>query len=398
MDKEKFENINSKKIDSNVMWLSVATFLADIGGGLVNVVLPLFLTSLGFNKTFIGTVEGIADFTAGILRIFSGWLSDKLKKRKIFVVLGYLLAGISRPLLAFVNSGFAIMTLRFSDRFGGGIRLAPADALIADRSHKTSRGRAYGFNRAMDAFGAVVGPVLAYAILKAHPGKYKFIFSVTAIPMFLTLIVVTFLLKEKTDIVKSRIAPPSMKGLNKDFKRFLFIIVLFSLGNSSDAFLILRAQNLGISPTIVPIWWAIFSLVATLLSIPSGIISDKIGRKPLIIIGYIVFSIVYFGFGFAHSSKILWILIGLYGIYKGLADGAQRTLISDLVPSHQRGSAFGIFHTSVSMATLPSSIIAGLLWDKIGAPAPFLFGGILALVSSLLMSIMMFSNKSIKEL
>lgn len=181
MDKEKFENINSKKINSNIIWLSVATFLADIGGGLVNVVLPLYLTTLGLNKTFIGTVEGIADFTSGIVRIFSGWLSDKLRKRKIFVILGYLLAGVSRPILAFVNSGFLIMFLRFTDRVGGGIRIAPADALIADQSHNSSRGKAFGINRAMDAFGAVVGPVLAYEILKVHPGNYKFVFSVTAI-------------------------------------------------------------------------------------------------------------------------------------------------------------------------------------------------------------------------
>ncbi|EKQ54358.1 MULTISPECIES: MFS transporter [unclassified Clostridium] len=395
MSSNEFEDVDSKRINSNVKYLSFATFLADIGGGLVNVVLPLFLTSLGLNKTFIGTVEGIADFTAGIVRIFSGWFSDKLRKRKIFVILGYLLAGISRPILAFVNSGFAIIFFRFSDRLGGGIRLAPADALIADESSKSSRGRAFGLNRAMDAFGAVVGPVLAYEILKAHPGNYKLIFSLTAIPMFLTVMVVTFLLKEKTDRVESRIMPPSMKGLNKDFKSFLLIVILFSLGNSSDAFLILRAQNLGIDPTVIPIWWAVFSLVATILSIPSGIISDRIGRKLLIIIGYVVFSIVYFGFAFAHDSSILWLMIGLYGIYKGLADGAQRTLVSDLVPSHQRGSAFGVFHTSVSMATLPSSIIAGLLWDKVGASAPFLLGGILALVSSLLMIMMTFSKEDI---
>lgn len=394
MSSNEFEDVDSKKINSNVKYLSLATFLADIGGGLVNVVLPLYLTTLGLNKTFIGTVEGIADFTAGIVRIFSGWFSDKLRKRKIFVILGYLLAGISRTILAFANSGFFIMLLRFMDRLGGGIRLAPADALIADESHNSSRGRAYGVNRAMDAFGAVVGPVLAYEILKTHPGNYKFVFYVTAIPMFLTLIVVTFLLKEKISKVESRIAPPSMKGLNSEFKRFLLIVILFSLGNSSDAFLILRARNLGIAPEIIPIWWAIFSLVATILSIPSGIISDKVGRKPLIIVGYMIFSIVYLGFGFAHSSNILWILIALYGIYKGLADGSQRTLVSDLIPPQQRGSAFGVFHTSVSMATLPSSIIAGLLWDKVGASSPFIVGGVLALISSFLMILTMQSKES----
>lgn len=394
MDLNDSETLESEKVTSNVKYLSLATFLADIGGGLVNVVLPLFLTSLGLNKTFIGTVEGIADFTAGIVRIFSGWFSDKLRKRKIFVILGYLLAGISRPILAFVNSGFIIMFLRFSDRLGGGIRLAPADALIADESHKKSRGKAFGINRAMDAFGAVIGPVLAYEILKAHPGNYKLVFSATAIPMLLTLIVVTFLLKEKKTKVEPRIAVPSFKGLNSDFKRFLIIVILFSLGNSSDAFLILRAQNLGISPLIIPIWWSIFSIVATILSIPSGIISDKIGRKPLIIIGYVIFAIVYLGFAFSHNASVLWLLIALYGAYKGLADGAQRTLVSDLVPSTQRGTAFGVFHTSVSMATLPSSIIAGVLWDKLGASAPFLFGGILALISGFAMIMMMFLNKN----
>ena len=282
INKDDTENINFKKINSNVMWLSVATFLADIGGGLVNVVLPLYLSALGFNKTFIGTVEGIADFTAGIVRIFSRWLSDKLRKRKIFVVLGYLLAGVSRPILALVNSGFSIMFLRFSDSLGAGIRLAPADALIADQSHNSLRGKAFGINRAMDAFGAVIGPILAYLILKAHPANYKFIFSVTAIPMFLTLIVVTFLLKEKKNKDKLNAVPLSMKGLNNNFKKFLLIVIIFSLGNSSDAFLILRAINLGIAPSIIPIWWAVFSLAATILSIPSGIISDKVGRKPFL--------------------------------------------------------------------------------------------------------------------
>ena len=164
MDKDEFENINSKKINSNVMWLSVATFLANIGGGLVNVVLPLYLSALGLNKTFIGTVEGIADFTSGVVRIFSGWFSDKIRKRKIFVILGYLLAGISRPVLAFASSGFAIIFLRFTDRLGAGIRLAPADALITGQSHHSSRGKAFGVNRAMDAFGAVIRPLLANII------------------------------------------------------------------------------------------------------------------------------------------------------------------------------------------------------------------------------------------
>ncbi|GKU24131.1 MFS transporter [Clostridium folliculivorans] len=395
MSSEVLNKEASTKVNSNIKWLSIATFLADIGGGLVNVVLPLFLSSLGLDKVFIGTVEGIADFTAGIVRIFSGWFSDKLRKRKIFVIIGYLLAGIARPLLAFVNSGFMIMFLRFTDRLGAGVRLAPADALIADESHKKSRGKAFGINRAMDAFGAVVGPVLAYEILKSHPGNYKLVFTATAIPMLLTLIVVTFLIKEKKNKVETRIAVPSFKGLTKEFKRFLLIVVLFSLGNSSDAFLILRAQNLGISSAIIPIWWAVFSIVATILSIPSGIISDKIGRKPLIIIGYVIFAVVYLGFGLSHKAGILWILIALYGIYKGLADGAQRALVSELVPSNQRGSAFGVFHTSVSMATLPSSIIAGLLWDRLGASAPFLFGGSLALISSFLMMIIMFTHKNI---
>lgn len=378
------------KIHSNIFWLGIATFLGDISNGLINVVLPIFLQNvLGLNKTFIGAVEGIADFTAGILRIFFGWFSDRLGKRKIFVWVGYLLASLSRPLLGFASSGPSVLVLRFTDRFGAGIRMAPGDALIADQAGAKQRGRSFGFNRAMDSLGYVAGPLLAYVLLRFVPQGYRLVLWVTAIPAFLTMIVVTLFVHEHSRPGSTTLSPLILRGLDPQFKHFIIIVVLFTLGNSSDAFLILRAQSLGITPAIIPLWWALYNVVSTFIAMPSGIISDRIGRFPLIIIGYLCFAAVYFGFAVASHSGILWLLILIYGVYKGMADGAQRTLAADLIPPERRGSAFGVYYTLLSLAALPSSVLAGLLWDTFGSPAPFYFGAALALISTVLMANLM---------
>ena len=377
-------------ITKNVLILGFISLLTDVSSEMIYPLLPVFLTAvLGAGPAFIGIIEGIAESTASILKLFSGWFSDKVKKRKPLILIGYSLSTISRPLVAISSSWFQVLLIRFSDRVGKGIRTAPRDALIADSIHPSALGKAFGFHRAMDHAGAVIGPLIASILLYSFTQNYRTIFWLAAIPGILSIILIIFFLSETTPLSRDAKFPmsPSFKGgsrISGNFKRFLGIIIIFTLGNSSDAFLILRANELGITPSQIPLLWLTLHVVKMLSSMPGGALSDRIDRRYVIISGWFVYSIIYFAFAFATEAYHAWLLFALYGIYFGLTEGAERALVSDMVSPEERGRAYGLYHFAVGIALLPASILMGFIWQGFGHEIAFSFGAILSIMASIL--------------
>jgi MFS family permease len=377
----------SSRIPRNVLVLGVVSFLTDASSDMIYPILPLFLSQvLGSSMVFIGLIEGVAESTASILKIFSGWLSDRLGKRKFLVGTGYSLAAVAKPILSVTTAGWQVLGLRFVDRLGKGIRTSPRDALIADSSPRESRGLSYGFHRAMDSAGAVVGPLLAFILLPLVNENYRILFLIASIPAVLAVLTLVLLVKEKKGSREKSTGWAGIKISHFDskFKIFILGVALFSLGNSSDAFLLLRAKGLGVSLVHIPLLWLVLHLVYTLVSSPAGALSDRIGRKNLIVYGLFVYVLVYLGFAFAAQSIHAWILFGLYGLYYGLANGTMRAYVADLVKEERRATAFGIYHGAVGLTALPASLIFGWLWQSAGEPVAFGFGAMLAFGALLL--------------
>lgn len=377
----------SSRIPRNVLVLGVVSFLTDASSDMIYPVLPLFLSQvLGSSMVFIGLIEGVAESTASILKIFSGWLSDKLGKRKSLVGMGYSLAAVAKPILSITTAGWQVLGLRFVDRLGKGIRTSPRDALIADSSPRESRGLSFGFHRAMDSAGAVVGPLLAFILLPLVNENYRILFLIASIPAVLAVLTLVLLVKEKKGSRKKSTdwAGIKISHFDSKFKIFIIGVALFSLGNSSDAFLLLRAKGLGVSIVHIPLLWLVLHLVYTLVSSPAGALSDRIGRKNLMVCGLFIYVLVYLGFALASRSLHAWILFGLYGLYYGLANGTMRAYVSDLVAEEKRATAFGIYHGAVGLTALPASLIFGWLWQSAGEPVAFGFGAMLAFVALLI--------------
>jgi len=373
-------------ISKNVIFLGLVSLFTDISTEMITPLLPLFLSDiLRTPKSFIGLIEGVAEATASILKFFSGYISDKLKKRKFIVTIGYGLSSITKPFFGIVSNAYQVLFIRFMDRVGKGIRTSPRDALIADSISKEEHGKAFGFHRAMDTLGAVIGPFLAFIFLPYFNNNYRSIFLLSAIPAFIAVLIIILFVRESKKIQREKreIIKISFMGLPKEFKFFIFFVILFTLGNSSDAFLILRASSVGINSKMIPILWVFFNIVYTIFSTPFGILSDKYGRKSVITLGLLVYSLVYAGFAFASKPIHIWCLFLTYGIYYAMVEGNFRAYVADIVPSRTRGTAYGIFHTGVGIALLPASLIMGILWEKLGVKVAFLFGSVLAIISSL---------------
>ena len=393
-----------KDLPRNVWAVSLTSFFMDVSSEMVINILPLFLSNvLGVKTNIIGLIEGVAEATASILKLFSGWLSDKVGGRKWLAVAGYGLSAISKPFFYFANTWGIVAGVRWVDRIGKGIRTAPRDALVADSIEKEKRGFAFGFHRAADTAGAMLGLTIAFIVVwlaqknTAVLGEstFKTIVLISLVPAFLA--VLTLAIGAKETKVSSKVEMPkfAFKSLGKPFMVFMIIVGIFDLGNSSDAFLVLRAQERGLNVLGVLGMLITFNLVYTVVSAPAGSLSDKIGRRKLIIGGWLVYSIIYFGFALAKTGWQVWALYAVYGLYYGLAYGTTKALIADLVPETLRGTAYGTYNAILGILDFPASLIAGILWEGVGgwsgfgASAPFLFGAILSLIATLLMIIWM---------
>lgn len=378
----------------NVVVLGVVSLLNDGASEMIYPLLPVFLTSvLGAGPAALGTIEGIAEATASFFKLYSGYISDKVKKRKGWIVAGYSLSNVIRPLIAFTTSWLHVLMLRFSDRVGKGLRTSPRDAIIADSTLAEFRGKAYGFHRAMDHSGAIIGPLAATVLLFVYHDNLKTIFLLSIIPGMLAVGTLFFGLKEKTAEVSKSTARSSVfnfrssiREMPREFQKFLIIIMVFTLGNSTDTFLLLRVQQLGVPVRFLPMIWVVLHIVKMLSSVPGGIISDKIGRKKVIVTGYFVYALVYAGFGAATHQWHAWTLFALYGIYFGLTEGVEKAFVADFAPMQLRGSAFGLYYLVVGIVSLPASLLFGFVWQQFGSPVAFGMGASLALLAGVMLS------------
>jgi MFS family permease len=374
------------KLGRNVMALAAVSFLTDVSSEMIYPLLPIFLTSgLGANARFIGAIEGAAETTAAMLKLASGWWSDRVRKRKPLVFLGYAIASAMRPLVAIATSAAQVLVIRVSDRVGKGIRNAPRDALIAESVDPSIRGRAFGFHRAADHAGGVLGPLIAFAVLTLHLAEIRTVFWLAAIPGVLSVLVVWLFVRDVPRAAESPSAAPLdlTQPLSARFWRVLGVIFLFTLGNSTDAFLLLRASQLGVPVALAPVLWAALHVVKSASSTPGGALSDRIGRRPTLIMGWALYAAVYLGFALAHVPWQAWGLFAVYGIFFGLTEGSERALIADLVPLERRGTAFGWYNLAIGLGALPASLLFGYVWDHWSPASAFAMGAAFALAASL---------------
>ena len=383
--------MNEKKkifgLEKNAFFTGLTSFFTDTSTKMVYSVMPLFLLSIGASKTTISLIEGIAESTASLLKAISGYWSDKIGKNKPFMIIGYGITAIITPLYALARIPIQILFFRFFERIGKGLRAAPRDSLISGSIKKNEAGKTFGFQKAMDNSGAIVGPLIAFLLLSIFPLNYSYIFLLATIPAILGVLTIIIFIKEAKAEKKETTNKISLKLLPKKFYFFLIIIFVFTLGNSADALLLVKTSETGIDKSYIPFVYMIFNTVSVLLAIPLGKLSDRIGREKLIILGFIVYAIVYYFFGRFNSINVFIFLFMLYGFYSALTDGSQKAMISDIVSKDLIGTGFGIYHAVLGITLLPASLIAGLLYDKVNSNAPFYFGSIMALIATILMII-----------
>ncbi|MFQ5666057.1 MAG: MFS transporter [Candidatus Binatia bacterium] len=370
--------------DRNVFLLGITSLLNDISSEIIYPLLPAFLTTvLGAGPAYIGLIEGIAESTASVLKLCSGWLSDRLHRRKGLVLLGYGIAAAVRPLMAIAAAPWHVLVIRFSDRSGKGLRSAPRDALLAESSAQPVWGRSFGFHRAMDHLGAVIGPLIAFALLSIFAQGYRVTFALAAIPGALAVAVIGIGVRDRGHRAGPAAPPLRPRGaLPGSLRAFLLTVLIFTLGNSTDAFLLLRAQNLGVSVVQLPLLWVVLHVVKSVSSLPGGSLSDRIPRKWVILLGWLLYGGVYLGFAVAGSAQAVWWLFATYGLFFGLTEGTEKALVADLVPARDRGTAYGFYHLTVGIAALPGSLICGALWHWSGPALAFTVGAGLAAVAA----------------
>ena len=395
--------MEKKQLAGSVIGFGFVSFFTDMSSEMVYPLLPIFLSSvLGVGAEALGLIEGIAEATASVLKTFSGYISDRIRRRKPLVLLGYSLSAIAKPTIGLAGRWIHVLAARFADRVGKGIRTSPRDSLIADVVDDTIRGRAFGFHRAMDTGGAVFGPLLAYILLAILLKYYsvsvsvRSVFLLSLIPGIFAIITLIFFVKENPKEQRElRKLKLGFKGLSKEFKLLLAVMLVFSLGNSSNTFLILRASNIGFKTEMIPILYMFFNIVYAGSAMPLGSLSDKIGRRLTIAMGFFIYFIVYLGFArlSTHQYIYLWILFGLYGIYYGFTDGTLRALVADISRREERGFAYGLYHMLVGLMLFPASFIAGILWEKVAPSAPFYFGALTAAISAFLILIVIKEKK-----
>ncbi len=364
----------------NVIVLGLTSFFTDISSEMIYPLIPFFLTTtLGASPAVLGIIEGVAESVASLLKVVSGYISDKFRKRKVLAITGYFSSTVGKFLLFIANSWGFVFAGRVVDRLGKGIRTAPRDALIAESTAENRRGMAFGLHRAFDTTGAAVGVVLAYFFLTQYAGKYSEVFLWSLLPAAIGVLLL-FFAREKPNHHSAPVKPPSLrwKILPRKLQLFLVVAFIFTLGNSSNAFLLLRAQNLNFTPASAILLYLVYNIVYGIVSFPAGKLSDRIGRKQILVAGYAFYGFVYLGFAIVSAPEqawLLWGLFGLYGLYSGFTDGIEKALIADLSPAEVRATAIGLHATILGIGLFPASFVAGELWQHIGPSAAFYFGG-----------------------
>ena len=379
-------NSAAEPLSATIKTLGLVSLCTDVSSEMVYPLNPIFLTQVLLAPAWtVGLVEGIAESVASLLKLYSGWLSDRAGTRKEFTVAGYALSSLAKPQMAIAAGWTWVLGARFLDRVGKGLRTAPRDALIAENCEPDQRGRAFGFHRSMDTMGALLGPILGYAFLLHYPQQIRKLYLFAFIPGLVGVLILAIFVREgKKPPQRTKPFPIfSFRQLSPEYRRYLLIVSLFSLGNSSDAFLLLRAKNMGVNLHHLLLLYALFNVVEAVLGYAAGRLSDRLGRRPLVAAGYSVFAVVYLGFALFHGALAAWILFPIYGLYYTLTQGPQRALATDLAHPDRRGAELGAFHLAVGLAALPASLFAGWLYARVSPSAPFFVGGFTAALSGL---------------
>jgi MFS family permease len=371
----------------NILFTGLTSFLTDTSVKMVYSVMPMFLMSIGASKTSLALIEGIAESTSALIKALSGFWSDKIGKNKPFMLIGYGLSALIIPLYTFVVSPVQVLILRFVERFGKGIRTAPRDSLIAGSIAEGDSGRSFGLQKAMDNSGAIVGPLIAFAMLSSLPGNYRMIFLIAGIPAILAIFVLIFGIKEARKNKQELFAKFHFKEFPAKYYFFLGIIFVFTLGNSTDALLMVKANDVGLKVALIPLVYLVTNVVSVFASIPVGSLADKVGKEKILIVGFLIYAVVYYGFGITTSTEAIIALFALYGLYSAATDGIQKAFISDMIDKNKKGTGLGIYNALLGITLLPASLIAGSLYDKVNSSVPFYFGAVTAGISAILMLI-----------
>lgn len=385
-----------RRLTGNVVALSIVSFLNDVSSEIIYPLLPTFLAiTMGATPFVIGLIEGFAESVASLLKLFSGHLSDKFGNRKLPVFMGYSVSTLLRPLLGFAANWQHVLLLRVGDRTGKGIRVAPRDALLAESTAAGDRGLAFGFNRAADHLGAVFGPLVAFILIYILASDtttptaedYRQVFLFAAVPAAIGLFVIIFFIKEEKNAA-AQLSPEltkfSLKGFDGNFRRYLIILVIFTLSNSSDAFLLLRAESAGVSLKFLPLLWMALNISKVVSSLIFGDLSDRVGRRGLICGGWMLYAFVYLGFAFVSGPIEVLGLFLLYGVFFGMTEGVEKALVADLVPEDKQGTAFGLYNLAFGIAVFPASLLFGFFWYQFGAPAAFVISSVVSLAAAML--------------
>jgi len=371
----------------NIVFTGIISFLTDTSVKMVYSVMPMFLMSIGASKTALSLIEGIAESTSSLVKAVSGFWSDKIGRNKPFMIIGYGLSALIIPLYTFVVTPVHVLILRFIERFGKGIRTAPRDSLISGSIQDNESGKSFGLQKAMDNSGAIAGPLLAFILLSLFHDNYRLIFLLAGIPAILAIFVIIFRIKEAKKEKHELFTRFHFREFPAKYYLFLVIIFIFTLGNSTDALLLVKANEVGIKVALIPIVYLTTNLVSVIASVPIGILSDKTGKEKILIAGFIIYSVVYYGFGVTTSLGAIVSLFALYGLYSAATDGIQKAFISDMIDKNKKGTGLGIYNALLGITLLPASLIAGFLYDKINSSVPFYFGAATAGLSAILMLI-----------
>lgn len=372
------------------------SFFTDMGSEIIYPIMPIFLTQLGASRAMIGAIEGMAEGLPAIIKLFSGALADRVKNRKWLVLTGYALSTLFKPLIALARTSMFVFVIRLLDRVGKGIRTAPRDALVADHTDPSNRGHAFGFQRGMDHAGALVGGVIGFLLLfwlGSEMSSLRKVIAWSFIPGILSVLTILFFVRDRPDRQPAKTVPVTnpFKGL-RDLPRPYFIYItgasVFALANSSDVFLLLRARDMGVPVMWIPLLWSFLHLIKSMTSIWGGKLSDRVGRLPVLVVGWALYAFVYAGFALATTAWLAWSLFVAYGFFYGLTEGASRAVIADLIPEGRRGAAFGFWGMLEGLLLVAASLLTGWLWDRTGsATLPLLFCGTMSLGAALFMGI-----------